>query len=247
MVSAITRWPLFSSLREWHRRERTKRGALGATANLATIFWQFLLDSTPESRRRRYGDMEYDWELRVDTTSATVGWRERLLGLLHSPYQATDPALFEEMIARLPIDLSRFDFIDVGSGKGRVPLMAAQYPFRRIIGIELLPELHRTAVKNVEKLRALNDLGRNIELLQMDANEFDFPLHPTVVYLFNPLPEESLEKFFIRLSASLEQKPREVWIIYHNPILERVLAANKPFVRIDGTDQYVLYRHQPTS
>src|SRR5689334_6043177 len=247
MVPSPRQITLLSSLREWYRRECLKRGVLGTGAQLARISWQFLLDSAPESRRRRYGDMDFDWNLRVDTTSATVSWRERLLGTLHSPYQPTDPALFQEMMSRLPLELSNFTFIDIGSGKGRVPLMAAQYPFRRIIGIELLPELHRTAVSNVDKLRALNDLGRNIELLQMDANEFDFPLHPTVVYLFNPLPEESLEKFFIRLSASLEQKPREVWIIYHNPILERVLAANKPFVRIDGTDQYVLYRHQPTS
>ena len=57
--------------------------------------WRFLRDSTPERRRQRYGDMEYDWEHRVDTTSGTVGWRTRLLGLFHSPYQPTEPVLFK--------------------------------------------------------------------------------------------------------------------------------------------------------
>jgi hypothetical protein len=47
----------------------------------------FLLESIPERRLRRYGDAEYDWNHRVDTTSATVGWCDRLLGAFHSPYR----------------------------------------------------------------------------------------------------------------------------------------------------------------
>jgi SAM-dependent methyltransferase len=190
--------------------------------------------------------MDFDWGLRVDTTSATVGWRERLLGMLHSPYQPTDPALFEEMMSRLPLELSNFTFIDIGSGKGRVPLMAARFPFRKIIGVELLPELHHVALSNLEKLRVTTSLGANIELRQMDANEFEFPLEPMVLYLFNPLPEESLWKFFKRLSASLEENPREVWILYHNPLLEHVIAENICFSRVEGSDQYVLYRNRTT-
>ena len=67
-------------------------------------------ESTPERRRQRYGDMEYDWEHRVNTTSGTVGWRARLLGLFHSPYQPTEPALFREMMASLPVLSEQFEF-----------------------------------------------------------------------------------------------------------------------------------------
>src|ERR1700745_2600263 len=66
--------------------------------------WAFLRESTPEQRRRRYGDVEYDWDHRVDTTGATVGWRDRLLGVFHSAYQPTEPAAFHEMLQALPID-----------------------------------------------------------------------------------------------------------------------------------------------
>ena len=61
---------------------------------LPAHFWEFLLESTPAQRRIRYGDAEYDWDHRVNTTSATVGWRDRLLGHFHSPYQATEPVIF---------------------------------------------------------------------------------------------------------------------------------------------------------
>jgi hypothetical protein len=50
---------------------------------LTALWWEFLLDSLPSRRRRRYGDVDYDWDHRVDTTSATVNWRDRLLGLLN--------------------------------------------------------------------------------------------------------------------------------------------------------------------
>ena len=93
--------------------------------------------------------MEYDWEHRVNTTSGTVGWRERLLGVFHSPYQPTDAGLFQEMMAILPIDFREFTFVDLGSGKGRTLLMASEYPFRRIVGVEILPELHRAAEENI--------------------------------------------------------------------------------------------------
>src|SRR6478609_9761998 len=33
-------------------------------------------------------------------------------------------------------------FIDLGSGKGRMVLEAARYPFRRVIGVELAQPLH---------------------------------------------------------------------------------------------------------
>lgn len=246
MVAHSTPRSLFSSLSQWFRQERGRHGTLGALKGMSKVLLQFLRESTPENRRRRYGDAEYDWDFHVDTTSATVGWRERLLGGFHSPYQPTEPGLFDEMMTRLPADLSQFAFIDVGSGKGRVLLMAARYQFLRIIGIELMPELHRVAVANVEKLRALNQLGENVELLQMDATEYVFPAERMVIYLFNPLPEESLKKFLARLSQDLDAHPRDAYIVYHNPLLAHVVESNERFVRIDCTAQYVLYRTELT-
>ena len=117
--------------------------------------WEFCARVDARATASRYGDAEYDWDYRVDTTSATVGWRDRLLGQFHSAYQPTEPALFKEMMAHLKIDFQEFTFIDVGSGKGRVLLMAADYPFRRILGIELLPALNRVAQENLNAYKSI--------------------------------------------------------------------------------------------
>jgi len=196
----------------------------------------------PERRRQRYGDMDYDWENRVNTTSGTVGWRERLLGLFHSPYQPTEPGLFHEMMASLPIDFDQFTFIDLGSGKGRALLMASHYPFRRIVGVELIAELHRAADENIRKYQNPAQRCRQIESIAADARKYEFPTEPLVLYLFNPLPERALGEVLQRLHKSLARAPRRVWVVYHNTVLEDILGATGFLEKAGETEQYSVYR-----
>ncbi|HXY01937.1 MAG TPA: class I SAM-dependent methyltransferase [Terriglobales bacterium] len=214
---------------------------LTAIAELVAILGQFLRESMPDRRRQRYGDVDFDWEHRVDTTSATVGWRNRFLGLLHSPYQPTDPALFHEMMDKLDIDFRRFVFVDIGSGKGRVLLMAADYPFRTIIGIELLPDLNQVAQENIRRYK--NDSQRcfEIETLCGDAREFVFPSESLIVFLFNPLPEVGLANLLANLERSVKDDPRPVFLLYHNPLLEHLLADKRWLRKLGGTHQYSIY------
>jgi SAM-dependent methyltransferase len=205
--------------------------------------WSFVRESTPERRRGRYGDMEYDWEHRVNTTSGTVGWRARLLGMFHSPYQATDPALFREMMASLPIEFDQFTFVDLGSGKGRTLLMASEYPFRKIVGVELIAELHRAAEENIRLYRSATQRCSQIEAVCADACEFVLPATPLVLYLFHPLPEVGLQRVLRNLERSLEQSPRPGWIVYHNPAMDSILGASRALVRAGGTEQYSVFKN----
>jgi SAM-dependent methyltransferase len=229
-----------SALR-WWKETSVRKGYPRALRQFVSLLWQFARESTPSRRRQRYGDVDYDWDFRVDTTSATVGWRDRLLGLFHSPYQPTEPALFREMLATLAIDFRRFVFIDIGSGKGRVLLMAADYPLLRILGIELLPALHRMAQNNIRKYKSNSQRCFAIESAQGDARDFVFPPEPTVLYLFNPLPGAGLAQLLDNLERSLQEHPRPLYLLYHNPLLEHVLAA-KPWLRqIASTLSYQVY------
>jgi len=215
-----------------------------------STLWEFARESTPARRQQRYGDVDYDWDFRVDTTGATMGWRDRLLGAFHSPYQPTEPALFREMLESLiqanpKMDFREFTFIDIGSGKGRALLMAADDPFRRILGIELLPELHRIAKENIGKYKSDSQQCFAIDCLLGDASAFAFPPEPTVLYLFNPLPESGLARMISNLEHSLREHPRQVFVLYHNPLLERVLTRSAAFNRIAGTHQYSIFAETP--
>ncbi|MGA8860958.1 MAG: hypothetical protein WB506_13210, partial [Candidatus Sulfotelmatobacter sp.] len=156
--SAPSRTTLSRSAWQWWNDVAVREGRLAATRQLLAVMWEFVRDSTPERRRRRYGDAEYDWDHGVNTTGAAVSWRNRLLGVFHSPYQPTQPDLFREMLESLRqqshCDFHDFVFVDLGSGKGRTLLMASDYPFRHIAGVELLPALHQVALENLRKYRS---------------------------------------------------------------------------------------------
>ncbi|MBO0911438.1 MAG: class I SAM-dependent methyltransferase [Acidobacteria bacterium] len=213
-------------------------------SKLIALLWEFLRGSLPASRRERYGDIDYDWEHRVDTTSATLSWRTRLVGLLNSPYQPVPADEFREMMDALSLDFSGFTFIDAGSGKGRALLLASEYNFRRIIGIELVPELERIARENVDRLYSRrNSPGnrRTIELVLGDARDFRFPNEPTVLFLFNPLPESSLGELVQNLTRSLELNPRAFYVAYANPVLEHLFNGLPVLRKTAGTARYSLF------
>jgi SAM-dependent methyltransferase len=230
------------ALRGWWREQAREKGAAGTASLVVRKLWSFVRESTPERRRQRYGDMEYDWEHRVNTTSGTVSWRAQLLGLFHSPYQPTDPALFREMMASLPIEFDQFTFVDLGSGKGRTLLMASEYPFKKIVGVELIAELHQAAEENIRAYHSATQRCVQIESVLADAREFELPEEPLLLFLFNPLPKRALSEVLQRLEKSLPRVPRPVWVVYHNPLLEPVLGKASFLSKVAGTPQYSVYR-----
>jgi len=233
---------------QWWTYAARYEGYAAATRRLAGVLWEFARDSTPERRRSRFGDADYDWDYRVDTTSGAVGWRDRLIGMFHSAYQPTEPAAFHEMIGSLAggihsgsINFRDFTFVDLGSGKGRTLLMAADYPFRRIVGVELLASLHQIAQQNLRDYKSASQKCFALEAICADATAYEFPDDPLVVYLFNPFPESGMRQVIANLERSLRAHPRAVYVLYHNPLLEYTLSENAALRKILGAPQYSLF------
>lgn len=231
---------LYSALRGWWREQSSDAGPRERLRRLAGIVREFFRDSLPDRKRQRFGDAEYDWDCRVDTTSANVGWRSRFIGLLNSSYQPIEPEIFRAMMQALPIDFSEFTFADIGSGKGRALLLASEFPFRRIVGVELLPELHRIALGNLANFVARGGMPP-MESVCGDATVFEFPSEPLVVFFFHPLMGTNFRKVLANLQSSLTQHPRPLFVVYANPIFEMLLAADPRMRKVTGTHQWVIY------
>jgi hypothetical protein len=92
---------ILATARQYWNNVASGHGPWSATTGLLRVLWEFARDSTPERQRLRFGDADYDWDHRVNTTSGAVGWRDRLLGGFHSAYQPTEPAHFHEMLDSL--------------------------------------------------------------------------------------------------------------------------------------------------
>lgn len=121
-----------------------------------------------------------------------------------------------DILSRLDIDYRTFTFVDLGSGKGAAILSAAEFGFRRIIGVEFSKDLHATSMENVRKYRRQRDLQSEIEVMNMDARDFEFPETEILLYVFNPFENTLLSIIFDRLASSYEAAPRRIILVYLN-------------------------------
>ncbi|HEX7861079.1 MAG TPA: class I SAM-dependent methyltransferase [Verrucomicrobiae bacterium] len=140
-----------------------------------------------------------------------------------SYYQPSSPALFRRIMAELNLDWPRFTFVDVGSGKGLVLLLASELPFERVLGVEFAENLHRPAVENISKFNSPTQRCRDIQSVCADATAFEFPAAPTVFYLFNPFGEEILTGFLANVQRSLKKHSREIFFVYVEPLFSSTL------------------------
>jgi SAM-dependent methyltransferase len=144
-------------------------------------------------------------------------------------YEATDPDAFKVMVRDLPIERQAYTFVDLGSGKGRVVLLAARAGFGRVVGIEASPLLHQTACHNLRVWARHGESARHVELRCEDAAVADLPPAPSVLYLFNPFRERTVARVLLNLKWSLQRQPRDLWLIYYNPQFGFMLE-NSPYL-----------------
>lgn len=121
-------------------------------------------------------------------------------------------------MASLVIRHEDFVFVDVGSGKGKVLLMAAEYPFKRVVGIEYSKYLHDAAQRNITAYRSPDARCARIESICGDAASTPLPCDPMVLYMFNPFGGAVLEPMVKNLVRSLAEIPRKVFVVYYNAL-----------------------------
>ena len=129
-------------------------------------------------------------------------------------------------VARIP---AQGTFVDVGCGKGRVLMLAAQYGFKHVTGVEYSPALCVTARQNLDTIRATRGLQFVATIHAIDAVDYAFQPRDTVVFLFNPFDDTVLRRVLERLRTSLSTHPRPVWFIYHHPVWRSLVEESRLF------------------
>jgi predicted RNA methylase len=133
-------------------------------------------------------------------------------------------------------------FIDLGSGKGRVLLAAAAFPFARIIGVEFAAELNAIARKNLAiysgRLRC-----QQIELVCVDAAEWQFPAGKMIVYLYNPFGPEILTRVLENLETSLRMHRQEAYLIYVTPAWKEIFDRSPLLRTVRSSATLSIYRY----
>jgi len=160
-----------------------------------------------------------------------------LSGLYITAYAGIAPSVLRQAIAALPLRLEEFTFIDLGCGKGRALMVACDYPFRRLVGVEIASELCDCARANLARNP---DWQTRISILNEDAATCTYPDGPLLIFMFHPFLAPVLRRVLANLERQLRRSPREVHLLYgRNPRYTKVM--NKfPFLREISDTAYAL-------
>lgn len=136
-----------------------------------------------------------------------------------------------ELAPEAPLEHSVF--LDIGSGKGRALLIAAEYPFLRVEGVELNPTLSAVASANLAR-RLAHGSTEPLAPMQVhtaDATRHPLPLQPTLAFLFHPFERLVLRRFLRHVTRSIAAAPRPFDLLYanaeHGDLLDRDPALRK--------------------
>jgi len=131
-------------------------------------------------------------------------------------YRVFWEANFAAILDDLNVDHGEFTFIDIGSGKGKLLLLASHYPFRRIVGVELAPLLHEIAIRNIDIYRPPRRQCNDISSVLGDALEYELPDGPLICLMVNPFDRTTVGRVIRRIADRIRTSPEPVLVIYAN-------------------------------
>jgi SAM-dependent methyltransferase len=182
-------------------------------------------------------------------------------------YYATAPSLFRgamglwrETLAGTGFGVEDYTLVDIGCGKGRVLMMATEYPFREIVGVELDPGLARIVRKNLRKWMIRTRARARVRIIEADALALVLPDVPVALFYFNSFERELTGQWLSRLAALARIRTAPLDLIYVHPefdalvrqllCIQALAQADLPFSEEDGeadvfgvsSDQCAVYR-----
>lgn len=184
---------------------------------------------------QRLSEQQFDRRFNVQTSGLVMPDELRIPQdrLQHAvEYAPTCASRFGWLLSKLPIDASQYVFVDIGSGKGRVLLMASEFPFKRVCGVELAHELHDISVQNIRRFRSQRRQSKLVQSFNHDATEFSFPDDPLVLFFFNPFSADILQIVVENLESSIRNNPRHVIVLYHNALYANVFEESPLFQKL---------------
>jgi hypothetical protein len=150
-------------------------------------------------------------------------------------YQPSSGRAVVDVIERFDLDPRDFSFIDFGSGKGRVVMIAAGLPFKTVIGVEFSGELHAIASRNLGRLPAGAVKAGNTELVHADATLFEPPPGNLICYFYDPFGPPTIDRVALRLSAHADRRAGRVIVVYVEPKHRAAFTRTGRFVILDDT------------
>jgi hypothetical protein len=179
----------------------------------------------------------FDQRYGVDT-SGLIGGGELRSGhrndVFNTAYYGMAPSRFRWAIESWIGDdshatIENYSFVDLGCGKGRAILMASQFGFREVVGVELYPALAATAEANLAVWTTAGRAVCPVRIVCQEATEYVFPEGACLLYLFNPFAAPVMKRLIERIEADFAGRKGMLDLIYFNPEAGELLEAHGGF------------------
>lgn len=123
--------------------------------------------------------------------------------------------------------------LDIGCGKGGALITFSKFDFQVVDGLDISDDLLSIAKTNFKKLNI-----RKVKLFQANAVTFTNLDNYTFIYMANPFPCNIVKSVMLNLDMSIKKHPREITLIYYNPVCHDVIVSNSDFRIIMKFDNF---------
>jgi len=134
-----------------------------------------------------------------------------------------------------PHHITDYTFLDIGAGKGRAVLLASEFPFRQVIGVELNPAMAAIARSNADiwtqaySADPTASATAPVHIVQEDALSTGLPNGPTLAFLFHPFEDPVLKLLLRRIETVFADRIGSLDLLYVNAEHGAVLDKHPAF------------------
>jgi SAM-dependent methyltransferase len=175
----------------------------------------------------------FDHEFGVDTLGIVATdeiTRDKRLAAQIVCYAGSQPSIVRKGLTALgPVE--NYTLLDFGCGKGRAAIVASEFPFRQVIGVELSPALAAIARSNAAIIAGRFPQRPPIAIINANVLEFPLPMGELAIFAYHPFGAEILAGVVNRLEAALAAETPHIFFVYDNPVHADVLDASPAFER----------------
>lgn len=139
-------------------------------------------------------------------------------------YQPVNYYMLERAFAFLKEENISGALVDFGCGFGRILIVAANFGYTKITGVEFVPLLCNEARKNIQK--AQTDFPETrFEIFCGDAIDYNIQKEENIFTFFNPFDERVMLPVVKNILKSIREFPRKISVVYFNPTEKEIFLS----------------------
>jgi SAM-dependent methyltransferase len=212
---------------------------------LLPLPWRILLKRVTRSSKPLYRPLPTESAFDKFYAVKTAGkrrWQDLGTGApsdaFSQDYIPSPPTLMRKALSFVP-DHETFTFVDLGCGMGRTLIIASEFNFRAILGVEKAPELCDLARTNLQSVRSRFPDRTPMQVVQADAATWTLPTGNLVIYLYDPFGKPVIKAVVRLIEEALRQERRRLFVIYYDPDLRRYFDQS-PLLQPDPFRSFIM-------